>query len=360
MGMIVRRSLVLAVLLAAVGFSAAPAHAADPVLIAAGDIASCSSLGDEATAVLLGSLEGTIVTLGDNAYESGTTTEFNNCYNPTWGQFKTNTRPAAGNHEYNTPGATGYYGYFGAAAGDPAKGYYSYDLGTWHIVVINSNCSAIGGCGAGSLQDAWLRADLAAHPVACTLAYWHHPLFSSSLHGNQTYMRPIWQALYEGGADVVLSGHDHSYERFGAQLPDGTADAARGLREFVVGTGGRSHYAIGTPIANSEAHNDDTYGVLKMTLHPSGYDWQFVPVAGGTFADTGSATCHAAPSAPQPSVSGVAAEPSGGANGGELAPGASHGSEDAVIWIGVAAGIAGLVGACALAILRLRRKPGPP
>jgi hypothetical protein len=266
------------------------------VLVGAGDIASCSSSGDEATANLLDTIAGTVATLGDNAYDSGTTSEYTNCYGPTWGRHKARTMPAPGNHEYNTANATGYYAYFDAAAGDPSKGYYSYDLGAWHIIVINSNCSAIGGCGAGSAQEQWLRADLAANPRTCTLAYWHHPRFSSgTTHGNQAFMQPIWQALYDFGADVVLSGHEHNYERFALQDPAGNADP-RGIREFVVGTGGRSHYGfVSTPIANSEVEDAVTYGVLKLTLHATSYDWQFVPVAGGTFTDSGSGTCVSAP-----------------------------------------------------------------
>jgi hypothetical protein len=270
-----------------------PISGADPVLVAAGDISSCANNGDAATANLLDSIAGTVITLGDNAYESGTATEFTNCYDPTWGRSKARTRPAVGNHEYGTAGAAGYYGYFGAAAGDPKKGYYSYDLGAWHIIAINSNCSQVGGCQTGSAQEQWLRSDLAAHPTACTLAYWHHPRFSSGEHGSTSSMQPIWQTLYDAGADVVLNGHDHDYERFAPQDPAGNADSARGIREFVVGTGGKSHYAISTPITNSEVRNSDTFGVLKLTLHATSYDWQFIPEAGRTFTDSGSGVaCH--------------------------------------------------------------------
>ncbi len=270
----------------------------DAVLLAAGDISSCSSTGDDETAKLLDSLSGTIATLGDNAYESGSTNEYANCYNPTWGRNKARTEPAVGNHEYNTAGASGYFAYFGAAAGDPNKGYYSYDLGAWHVIVINSNCSQVGGCGVGSAQEKWLRADLAAHPTSCTLAYWHHPLYSSGAeHGNNPGMAPIWQALYDNGADVVLGGHDHNYERFAPQNANATADNAQGIREFVVGTGGRSHYTWGTIKANSEVRNNTAFGILKLTLHPNGYDWQFIPIAGSTFTDAGSGNCHGAPGA---------------------------------------------------------------
>ena len=266
----------------------------DPVLLAAGDIASCASPGDEATAALLDRLGGTIATLGDNVYDSGAPQEFAICYHPSWGRHKSRTRPAAGNHDYGTAAAAGYFAYFGDAAGDPSKGYYSYDLGSWHIVVINSNCAQVGGCGAGSSQEQWLRADLAAHPAACTLAYWHHPRFSSgNAHGSDAELEPIWRALYEHRADVVLSGHEHNYERFAPQDSVGNLDWDRGIRQFVVGTGGRSHYDGFMPVLpHSEVRNGDTFGVLRLTLHPTGYDWQFVPESGKTFTDAGSGTCH--------------------------------------------------------------------
>jgi hypothetical protein len=264
------------------------------VMVGAGDIASCSSSGDEATATLLDGIAGTVFLLGDNVYDSGTTTEFNNCYDPSWGRHKARTKPSPGNHEYGTAGAAGYFGYFGSAAGDPSTGYYSYDLGDWHIVVLNSNlsCATIS-CAAGSPQDQWLRADLAANSKPCTLAYWHHPRFNSgAAHGNNLDVAPFWNALYQYNADVILNGHEHVYERFAPQNPSGVADNANGIREFIVGTGGRSHYTFGTIQPNSEVRNGTTYGVLKLTLRATGYDWQFVPVAGGSFTDSGSGTCH--------------------------------------------------------------------
>jgi hypothetical protein len=267
------------------------------VLVGAGDIADCNSAGDEATAALLDGINGTVFTTGDNVYETGTATEFANCYNPSWGRHKARTRPSVGNHEYGTAGATGYFGYFGSAAGEQGKGYYSYDLGAWHIVVLNSNCAQVGGCQAGSVQEQWLRADLAAHPAACTLAYWHHPRFSSGQHGNNSAMQPFWQALYDFGADVVLNGHDHTYERFAPQTPSGASDPQRGIRQFVVGTGGRSHYGFPNSPPNSEVRNGNTFGVLKLTLSSNTYNWQFVPVAGGTFTDSGTGTCVTASSA---------------------------------------------------------------
>jgi hypothetical protein len=259
--------------------------------VAAGDIADCTSTGDEATAALLDTLGGVVLTLGDNAYNSGTAAEYANCYDPTWGRHKAATHPSPGNHEYAS-GGDGYFDYFGDAAGSPGEGWYSFDLGEWHIISLNSNCDAIGGCDEGSPEEAWLRADLGAHPARCTLAYWHHPRFSSGPHGDNAKMQPIWQALYDGGADVVLNGHDHDYERFGPQTPDGDADSAFGIREFVVGTGGRSHYAIVTPDAHSEATNDGTFGVLALTLHADGYGWRFVPEAGKTVTDSGTGSCH--------------------------------------------------------------------
>ncbi len=285
---------------AAVNTDATPARrtwtvnaTSDPVFVGAGDIAGCASSGDEATAKLLDGIPGTVYTLGDNAYESGTATEFANCYDPSWGRHKARTMPAVGNHEYNTPGASGYYDYFGAAAGDPTRGYYSYDLGAWHIVALNSMCENVGGCGPDSPMVTWLQRDLAANPASCTLAYWHHPVFSSgSEHGNDPKMIPSWDVLYAAGADVVLSGHDHDYERFAPQTSSGVEDPARGIREFVVGTGGKSHYPFGTIRDNSQARNADTNGVLKLTLHASGYDWQFVREAGKTFSDSGSDSCH--------------------------------------------------------------------
>jgi hypothetical protein len=200
------------------------------------------------------------------------------------------TKPVPGNHEYFTTGAAGYFDYFGAIAGDRAKGYYSYDIGSWHVVALNSNCALIGGCAAGSAEEAWLRADLAGHPQACTLAYWHHPRFSSGgEHGNDTTVQPLWQALQDARADVILTGHDHTYERFAAQRADGVADA-NGVVEFVAGAGGKNHYPLGVIKANSVFRNTADFGVLKMTLHNTSYDWQFVTDTGAVL-DSGTAAC---------------------------------------------------------------------
>ena len=267
----------------------APAPPGSAIFVGAGDIASCVSNGDESTAALLDSIPGTVFTLGDNVYESGTPGEYQDCYEPTWGRHKARTRPAPGNHDYETRNATGYFGYFGSSAGDPLKGYYSFDLADWHIIVLNDNIAR----SAGSPQERWLRADLAAHPKSCTLAYWHAPRFSSgAVHGDDPSGGAFWQALYDANADLVLGGHDHEYERFVPQTPAGVADPARGIREFVVGTGGRSHYSLGRREANSEIFDATTFGVLKLTLSPGRYTWQFIPIVGQSFTDSGSGVCH--------------------------------------------------------------------
>lgn len=276
---------------------------ADPVIVGAGDIADCASSGDEATAALVAGIPGTVFTVGDNVYDNGTPSEFANCYDPSWGQFKDRTHPAVGNHEYNTPGAAGYYGYFGAAAADPTQGWYSYDVGAWHVVVLNSECTQIGGCGYGRAEEQWLRADLAAHPTTCTAAIWHEPRYSSgTAHGDDNSTTAFWEDLYYAGADLVINGHDHDYERFAPMNPRGEADPTHGLREFVVGTGGKNLTGFGNTIQpNSVVHDASTFGVLKLTLHDASYDWQFVPVAGGTgFTDAGTANCVTTPAPPPP------------------------------------------------------------
>jgi Calcineurin-like phosphoesterase len=263
------------------------------VLIGAGDIADCTDLaGAEATAKLLEDNPGTVMALGDLAYPNGTAEDFK-CYDTTWGRVKDRTRPAVGNHEFHSAGANYYFQYFGAAAGDAKTGYYSYELGAWHIVVLNSECAEIGGCWAGSPEEKWLRADLSAHPVGCTLAYFHKPRFSSGLnHGNDPEVGAFWQALYDFNAELVVNGHDHDYERFAPQAPNGNADPKRGIREFVVGTGGKNLRKFGFHKSNSEVRSNSTFGVLKLTLKPTGYDWKFIPQAGKSFTDSGSGSCH--------------------------------------------------------------------
>ena len=265
----------------------------DAVLVGAGDIADCTDLsGAEATAKLLEQIPGTVMAVGDLAYPDGTKSNFD-CYDKTWGRVKSRTRPAVGNHEFHSADAAFYFSYFGDVAGSYKEGFYSYELGTWHIVVLNSECAEVGGCNAGSREEKWLRADLAAHPAACTLAYFHKPLFSSGdKHGDDPELKPIWQALYDGNADIVVNGHDHDYERFAPQDPDGKPDDRRGIREFVAGTGGKNLRPFGTTKPNSEVRDMTAFGVLKLTLRPKAYDWQFIPVAGKSFTDSGSGTCH--------------------------------------------------------------------
>jgi acid phosphatase type 7 len=271
------------------------AQAGGAVLVGAGDIADCTSSGDAATAALVKSIGGTVFTLGDNAYEDGTAKQFSNCYGPTWGQFKDRTRPAVGNHEYQTKGAAAYWDYFGSAAGPRGKGWYSYDAGSWHVIVLNANCDQVG-CGKGSAQERWLRADLAAHNNECTLAYWHQARFvSDTTHGNHSEVGPFWDALYDYGAELVLSGHAHVYERFAPQTPSAKADPAHGIREIIVGTGGESHYPFGSPDRNSQVRNANTFGVLKLNLNPGSYDWQFIPQKGKSFRDAGHTACHGRP-----------------------------------------------------------------
>lgn len=263
------------------------------VLFAAGDMHSCEGSGDRATADLLGSLlaetpGATVAMLGDAVYLRPTATNYSNCYGPNWGRFADITRPVVGNHDYSSTGATGYFDYFGAAAGERDKGWYSFDLGAWHVIALNGNCSKVGGCGPTSPQGTWLTADLAAHPSACTLALWHQPLYSSSL--STAAVRPLFRQLYDAGADVVLNAHLHNYEMFQPQNGSGVADD-RGVRQFVVGTGGSGLHPFGTILPNSAVRIDDALGVLRLELRPTGYDWQFLPVPGSSSTDSGSAEC---------------------------------------------------------------------
>jgi hypothetical protein len=263
------------------------------IVLAAGDIAYCGPGGDERTARLLRREPGTILTLGDHAYPSGTPQQFERCYGTSWGRFRDRTRPAPGNHEYDaSTSAQGYFGYFGAAA-HPPGGYYGFNLGGWHLVALNSSLCDTEGCGPGSDQFDWLRRDLADSAASCTLAYWHHPRYSSGVvHGSEEDVAPLWRLLHEAAAEVVLNGHEHNYERFAPQNPDGGPDPRQGIRQFVVGTGGGGHYELGPPLPTSEARNTDSYGVLKLRLRAGGYDWRFLPAAEGGFRDSGSGRCH--------------------------------------------------------------------
>jgi acid phosphatase type 7 len=259
----------------------------DAVLVGAGDVAMCGVPEVEMTAKLLESIPGTVMALGDLAYPAGSAHDFATCYEPTWGRVKERTRPAPGNHDYETQQGAPYYAYFGENAGPSGLGYYSYRAGAWLVLSLNSNIPAA----ADSPQAAWVRATLASNPTSCTLAYWHHPLFSSGPNGDNAVMRDIWSILQQAGADVVISAHDHLYERFAPQDVSGRADPRQGLREFVVGTGGAHLYSPKAIRPNSEVISS-TFGVLKLTLKPKSYEWQFVAIPGKPFTDFGTAECH--------------------------------------------------------------------
>jgi lipopolysaccharide/colanic/teichoic acid biosynthesis glycosyltransferase len=269
--------------------------ATEVILVGAGDIGVCGDDSDDRTAELLDDIPGTVFTTGDNAYPSGSLTQFQQCYGPAWGRHLARTRPSPGNHEYDTPEAPGYFTYFGDRAGAPGKGYYSYDLASWHVVVLNSQIPIA----SGSPQLQWLASDLASTNAACVVAYWHRPRFSSgSHHGDDPALSAVWDLLYAAGTELVINGHEHMYERFAPQTPAAAADPAHGIRQFVVGTGGAGHYALGSARPNSEVRNSGTPGVLALRLLPEAYEWRFVPVAGSAFADSGRGTCHAAPASP--------------------------------------------------------------
>jgi acid phosphatase type 7 len=286
-----------------------------PVLIGAGDIAGCGILDEDLdrprdllrvfkkltgeiyydehlTAELLDSIPGVVFTTGDNAYPRGRPEDFEDCYHPSWGKHRNRTRPSAGNHDFGTPGASGYFEYFGALAGDPAKGYYSYRLGGWHILVLNTVLDL----GVGSAQLEWVRSELATNGSQCTLAYGHDPRFSSGEHGGEEELQPLWELLHESGVEALISGHDHNYERFAPLSGDGRPDPVHGVRQFVVGTGGAYLRPIAELQPHSEVVDHTSHGLLKLTLHPDRYDWEFVPVRGDPFTDRGSRACHDPPS----------------------------------------------------------------
>jgi hypothetical protein len=290
------RSLLAALLLAllrlcfAHGYAEAQSASEPAVWVGAADIARCNRRESELTARLLDQMAGTVFTAGDHAYPHGGAWEFIECYGLTWGRHRARTRPAPGNHDYDAPGAAPYFKYFGDNAGPPGRGYYSYDIGSWHIVSLNSNRVAESW---GAAQEKWLRADLQANRSRCVAAYWHHPRFSSgSKYGDHPHMDPLYRILYEHRVSVLIAGHDHHYERFVSQDPDGKADT-RGVRQFVVGTGGGRLYSIGKIKPNSEARNAVAHGVIKLTLYPDRYDWEFVPVKGQSFRDRGTSKCNA-------------------------------------------------------------------
>lgn len=257
--------------------------AEDVTLVGAGDISMCSNDNDELTAELLDNIPGTVFTTGDNAYADGTSAQFKNCYGPTWGRNKDRTRPVPGNHDYHTRDASAYFQYF-----NDIPPYYVYDLGSWRVYALNSEIDVT----EKSPEIEWLQQDLATHPRQCVLAYWHTPRWSSgSTHGSDPDMQELWKIFYDAGAEVVLNGHEHEYERFMPMNAEGLADP-QGLREFVVGTGGGKPYSFGDPLPTSEVRNTPVYGVLKLTLRANSYDWQFVPVTGSTLTDSGSTECH--------------------------------------------------------------------
>ncbi|MBV1854947.1 metallophosphoesterase family protein [Catellatospora tritici] len=282
--------------LTAVPAAAGPDHAKNAdvpaVLVGAGDIGSCASDGDEITAKLLDRIPGTVFTLGDNAYVAGTAAQFQKCYEPYWGRHRDRTRPTIGNHDSRTDEGDPYYDYFGKAAGPKGKGWYSYELNGWQVLVLNSTCDLVD-CDADSEQLEWLADELSDSDAKCQVAMFHHPYFTSgSKHHSEPRVKPFWDVLYKHGVDVVLNGHNHNYERFAPQNPDGKADAD-GIAEFIVGTGGGGLNGFGHhAAANSQARDAKDFGVLKLSLHEDGYDWKFVAQPGSTFTDTGSADCH--------------------------------------------------------------------
>jgi hypothetical protein len=297
----------------ALALSAAPAQA-DPVIAAAGDIACESGARDfgrglgtatrcrakHTSDLLVNAGLSAVLPLGDSQYGRASLTAYHRSYDLSWGRVKSISRPVAGNHEYRTPEAQGYFDYFNGigvasgAAGERGKGYYSYEIGAWHLIALNSNCKNVS-CAPGSPQERWLRGDLDVFRNTCTLAYWHHPRFSSTDEGSHASLQPLWRALYAAGADVVLNASGHVYERLAPLDGKGNVDSATGMRPFIVGTGGRSHTGFRTPRAGSEVRNNDTFGVLKLTLHPTGYAWRFVPEAGKSFTDAGTGRCHGRP-----------------------------------------------------------------
>lgn len=266
-----------------------------PLFVVA-DAADCEEQNDELVAAWLAAHDGTIALAGDVAYDKGTAQQFRDCFEPAWGALKFRMKPVPGNHDYLTPGAAPYWDYFGPLAGERGKGWYSFELGGWHIIGLNSNCAEAGGCGPGSPQYRWLESDLAASTARCTLVFTHHPVFTSGIHGQDPAgMLPTWALLYRNGVDVFAAGHDHHYERFAPLNATGARDDAFGIRSFVAGTGGGALYPFFVNVPNSEARDGRTNGILAFDLRPGGYSWSFAPVGKGTFTDAGSGLCHARP-----------------------------------------------------------------
>jgi len=265
-------------------------------LIIAGDIAGCDWDADRKTARLVQRMSGVVMTAGDNVYPSGTYRQYQRCYDPTWGRFLNRTRPVVGNHDRLSRNGRGYFRYFGRRAGPRGRGYYAFSVGSWRVYALDSNCDAVGGCGKGSRQYRWLKAQLAANRSQCVLAVWHHPLLSSGQHGGSGATRGLMRLLYRAGAELVISGHDHSYERFARIRPDGRLDRAHGIRLFIVGTGGAPHYGFGRRLVPaSRVRSASSYGVLRLALGHRRYAWKFVPVPGHRFRDAGTGVCHGRP-----------------------------------------------------------------
>ena len=301
-----RSAAVLAI--AALAVCAAASAASATVIAAAGDIAcapddpfffggsgDATHCAQKRTANLIGTADG-VLTLGDNQYNSGSLTNYLAVFDKTWGVFKGKTFPVPGNHEYGTSGAGGYFSYFGARAGTKGQGWYSFDLGGWHIIAVNSECDRLSGaCASGGAEERFVRSDLAAHPAKCTMAFWHEPRFSSgtAIVNNAQALAPIWTDLYNAGVDLVLSAHKHFYERFAPLNAFGQpVSATNGMREIIVGTGGDDHAGRPAQITGSQVLNNKTFGVLKVTLNAGSYSWQFVGEPGSTFTDSGSTACR--------------------------------------------------------------------
>ncbi|HET7232447.1 MAG TPA: metallophosphoesterase [Longimicrobium sp.] len=266
---------------------ARPPAPRDVVVLAAGDIGDCHRTDDQATAALLDSIPGEVLALGDEAYPDGSAYDFSHCYDPAWGRFRARTHPTPGNHEYVREGGDAYFDYFGAAAGPRGKGWYSFDLGAWHVVALNSEADTR----AGSEQERWLRDDLRAHPARCVLAFWHRARFTSGRHGSTAAVAPLWRDLEAVGAELVVQGHDHDYERFDPLDADGRPDR-RGIRSFVVGTGGAERHGFGAPLRGSVVRMNRYPGVLKLTLRPRGYAWEYITAGGPRSADRGEGSCR--------------------------------------------------------------------